>query len=169
MIDIYDCETLVKIYRSFDKRCRILDNLIHNHAYYCGPYADDYGAVDVYNDILSFMERKNQLINIKLIMDQAIKNLPADDQQVIYAKTRCNISMTDFCRVLGVKSRTAFRRIERAYANLTDVINRSKYVDKLSKTIEKEEWIRLARAEVKARRLAFKGGAASSELDASSM
>lgn len=157
MIDIYDCEALVKIYRLLEKRCAIIDKFINNHAYYCGPYSEEYSAVDVYNDILNLMERKNHLINIKLMMDEAIKKLPSEDKKVVYVKINYNISMSELCGILNIKERTAFRRIEHAFETLANEMNHSKYAKKLSIIIEKEDWIKAIKQEVKQRRLAFKG------------
>ncbi len=160
MIDIYDCEALVKVYRLLEKRCAIIDKFINNHAYYCGPYSEEYSAVDVYNDILDLIERKNQLINIKLIMDEAIKRLPCADKKVVYAKLNYNISMAEFCGILNLKERTAFRRIEHAFDSLANEINRSRYIDKLTGIIEHQEWIKGVRQDVKQRRQAFKSAPA---------
>lgn len=156
MIDIYDCEALVKIYRLLDKKCTIIDKFINNHAYYCGSYSEEYSAVDVYNDILDLMERKNQLINIKLMLDTALNKLAVEDKKVLLIKLNYNISMNEFCAVLNLKERTAFRRIEHAFLCLAEAINRSKYASKLEKIIDKEEWIRAVCQDVKERRQAFK-------------
>ena len=156
MIDIYDCEALVKIYRLLDKKCTIIDKFINNHAYYCGPYSEEYGAVDVYNDILDLMERKNQLINIKLMLDTALNKLGVEDKKVLLIKLNYNISMNEFCAVLNLKERTAFRRIEHAFLCLAEAINQSKYAAKLEMIINKEGWIRAVCQDVKERRQSFK-------------
>ena len=75
MIDIYDSEAITKIYRLIEKKCEAIDRFIKNHAYYFGPCTDDYGALDVCNNILDLMERKNKLINLKVVVDSAIKSL----------------------------------------------------------------------------------------------
>ena len=97
MINIYECEALVKIYSTLEKKCNIIDKFINNHAFYCGPYSDEYSAVDVYNDILDLIERKNKLINIKLMIDNVIKNLSENDKKVLFIKLNYNISMNELC------------------------------------------------------------------------
>lgn len=156
MINIYECEALVKIYCSLDKRCNIIDKFINNHAYYCGSYGEEYSAVDVYNDILDLIERKNQLINIKLMIDNAVNKLSINDKKVLYVKLNYNISMQELCSLLDVKERTAFRRIEHAFENMAEIINHSKYCAKLENIIDKQEWIKKICGDVKQRRLAFK-------------
>ena len=79
MIDVYDSETLVKIYRLLKKKCEAIDKFINNHALYFGPCTAEYGSLDVCNNIIELMTRKNQLINLKIIVDSAIKTLSDKD------------------------------------------------------------------------------------------
>ena len=67
-----------------------------------------------------------------------------------------NISMAELCGVLDMKERTAFRWIERAFVDLTDALNNSKYINKLETIIKEESWIKDVYNEVKERRLALK-------------
>lgn len=67
-----------------------------------------------------------------------------------------SISMEEFCAILHFKERTAFRRIERAFKDLADSLNNSKYIDKLTHIMSHEEWISSVKQEVKERRMAFK-------------
>ncbi|MBR1988707.1 MAG: hypothetical protein IKA36_06710 [Clostridia bacterium] len=72
MITNYDSEAIVKIYRMLSKKCDVIDRFINNHAYYFGPYTEEFGASDVCNNIIDLITRKNQLINLKIIVDNAI-------------------------------------------------------------------------------------------------
>lgn len=157
MIDIYDSEAIVKVYRLLNKKCDAIDKFISNHALYFGPCTAEYGAVDVCNNIIDLMERKNQLINLKIIVDNAIKSLSEQDKKVLYIKMNYKISMAELCGVLNLKERTAFRRIEKAYENLAEALNKSKYVYKLLKLLNEEEWLSSVKYEVKERKLAYRG------------
>lgn len=156
MIDIYDTEALVNIYRLLDKKCEAIDKFINNHALYFGPCTAEYGSIDVCNNIIDLMTRKNQLINLKLILDNAIDALDDKDKQVVYIKTRFSPTINAFCEILELKERTAFRRIERAFTNLTEALNKSKYIDKLLKIMNDEIWIVSLRDELKDRRMSYK-------------
>ena len=68
-----------------------------------------------------------------------------------------NLQMCEICGVLELKERTAFRRIEKAFENLTNELNNSKYCKKLCKIIDNEEWILDIKDEIKQRRMSFKG------------
>ena len=156
MVDIYDSEAIVKIYRLLNKKCEAIDRFINNHALYFGTNSYEFGSLDVCNNILDLMARKNQLINLKLIVDSAIKGLCEKDKQVLFIKMNYNISMEELCGILELKERTAFRRIEHAFLNLADALNRSKYVNKLERILFKEEWIKDVKNTVKEHRLAYR-------------
>ncbi len=156
MIDIYDAEALVKIYRMLEKRCEALDRFIENHAYYFSNSCDELGSLDVCNNIIDLMARKNQLINLNMILKKAISTLSDNDKKILYFKMHYTISMSEICGIFSLKERTAFRRIERAFQNLADALNASKYVSKLEKIIDSEDWIVKIRNEVKNRRQSYK-------------
>ena len=156
MIDIYDSEALIKVYRMLNKKCEAIEHFIREHALYFGPNTVEYGAEDVCNNILDLMARKNQLINLKIIIDSAINKLTEKDKKVLFIKMHYTISMDELCAVLELKQRTAFRRLEQAYRNLCVVLNESKYIDKLEKIVHMEDWICSIREEIKIRRMAYK-------------
>ena len=160
MIDVYDSETLIKIYRLLKKKCEAIDKFINNHALYFGPCTAEYGSLDVCNNIIELMTRKNQLINLKIIVDMAIKTLSEKDRQILFIKMNYNLQMCEICGILELKERTAFRRIERAFENLADALNKSKYCAKLTRIMNGEDWILDIKEEIKDRRLAFKCKAA---------
>lgn len=159
MIDVYDSEALIKTYRLLNKKCLAIDKFIKNHAYYFGPCTDEYGSLDVCNNIIELMTRKNQLINLKIIIDKAIAELNEKDKKILLIKIHYNLQMNEICGVLDLKERTAFRRIERAFENLADALNNSKYHSKLLKIINQEEWILDFKNEIKERRLSFRNAA----------
>ena len=156
MIDIYDSEAIVKIYRMLAKKCDAIDRFINNHAFYFGPSTSDYGSLDVCNNIIDLITRKNQLINFKVIVDNAVKSLDVEDKKILHIKMRYSISISELCGILELKERTAFRHIERAFSHLTDALNNSKYIEKLVSIIDNEIWISDIRQEVRERRMAFK-------------
>ncbi|MBQ9795515.1 MAG: hypothetical protein IJW36_00950, partial [Clostridia bacterium] len=108
-------------------------------------------------NIIELMTRKNQLINLKIIIDLAIKTLPEKDKKILAIKMNYNLQMSEICEVLSLKERTAFRRIENAFEDLAEALNKSKHCRKLCKIIKEEDWIQDIKEEVKERRQAFKG------------
>lgn len=156
MIDIYDSEAIVKIYRLLTKKCEAIDRFINNHALYFGTNSSEFGALDVCNNILDLMARKNQLINLKITVDSAIGKLSEKDKQVLFIKMNYNLSMDEICGILDLKERTAFRRIEHAFSNLALALNNSKYCNRLERILFKEQWIKDVKETVKEHRLAYR-------------
>ncbi len=155
MITNYDSEAIIKIYRMLAKKCDVIDRFIKNHAYYFGPCTEEFGASDVCNNIIDLITRKNQLINLKIIVDNAIEKLSPKDKKVLMIKMHYSISMNEICGILNMKERTAFRRIEQAFDNLADILNRSKHAERLERIINNEDWICAIREDVRDRRMAY--------------
>lgn len=156
MIDIYDSEAIIKIYRLLNKKCEAIDRFINNHALYFGTNSYEFGSLDVCNNILDLMSRKNQLINLKLIVDSAIHGLSEKDKQVLFIKMNYSLSMEEICGILDLKERTAFRRIEHAFSNLAEALNKSKYCNRLERILFNEQWIMDIKNSVKEHRLAYR-------------
>ena len=161
MIDIYDSETIIKIYRLLGKKCEAIDSFINNQALYFGPCSAEYGAEDVCNNIIELIGRKNQLINLKIIIDYVLKNLNEEDKKILYIKMNYKTTMAEICGILELKERTAFRKIEKAYENLAIALNNSKYANKLESLLNKEDWIMAVKESIKERRMAYKNEAVS--------
>lgn len=156
MFDIYDSETVVKVYRMLKKKCEAIDRFINNHSMYYGPDTGEFGSLEVLNNIVDLMARKNQLINLKVIVDTAIKSLNENVKKVLFIKMNYNISMGELCGILDMKERTAFRWVERAFVDLTNALNHSQYREKLEHILQDESWINEIRNTVRDRRESYK-------------
>ena len=116
----------------------------------------EFGSIEVFNNIIDLMARKNQLINLKIIVDRAIKPLNENVKRVLFIKMNYNISMSELCGILEMKERTAFRWVERAFADLTNALNHSQYREKLKQILQDESWIKQIHDSVRERREAYK-------------
>lgn len=155
MINIYESEALIKAYRLLKKKCEAIDRFINNQALYFGCPSES-GSLDVCNNIIDLMTRKNQLINLKVVVDKAIQTLNDRAKKVLFIKMNYNISMSELCGILELKERTGFRWVEKAFEDLTEALNKSKYIEKITKIIHGEDWLTRIVAEVKERRIAYK-------------
>ena len=148
MLVINDAKVLISAYRLIEKNCDLINEFVYKHAINFGPSPEYCTTYDVTNNIINLMERKNRLINLKLIMDEIVSGLSYDDKVVILAKMRFDLSMKSFCRVLEMPSvRTAFRRVQAALEHFTMHLNNSKYKEKLEYLLDNEEWIMSLRAD----------------------
>ncbi len=155
MIDIYDCEAIIKCYRYLEMKCEAIDKSINSNALYYGPSLSEFGAEDVLNTIMNLIERKNKLINMKVILDNAVKSLDDLDRQILYIKMHYSLSIGEICGILGTYDRNVFRRCERAFGNLAKILNTSSYAEKLSKMLDTEVWISAVRSNIRERHLSY--------------
>lgn len=102
------------------------------------------------------MTRKNQLINLKIVVDKAIETLSDRAKKILHLKKNYNLSMAELCGILELKERTGFRWVEKSFEELTEALNKSKYINKLTNILHGEDWLVKIVDDVKERRLAYK-------------
>lgn len=148
MLDINDAKVLISAYRYIEKNCDLINEFVYKHAVNFGPSPEYCSTYDVTNNIINLIERKNRLINLKLIIDELVDGLNQDDKMIILSKMRYNLSMKSFCQVFEMPSvRTAFRRVQTALERFTLHANGSKYKEKLEYLLDNEYWIVALRRE----------------------
>ena len=147
MLVINDAKVLISAYRLIEKNCNLIDEFVYNHAINFGPSPEYCSTYDVTNNIIDLMERKNRLVNFKLMMDEIVSQLNHQDKMIILAKMRFDLSMKSLCEVFHMPSvRTAFRRVQSALEHFTMRVNASEYKKKLEYILDNEHWIASMRA-----------------------
>ncbi len=139
---INDSKTLITAYRWIEKNCDLIDEFVYKHAVNFGPSPEFCSTYDVTSNIIDLIERKNRLINLKLMIDDLINGLDVQDKKIILAKMRYNLTMETFCKLMSIPSmRTGFRRINKALQHFTIHANNSPYRKKLEHILDNEYWI----------------------------
>ena len=142
MLIINDAKVLISAYRLIERNCDLINEFVYKHAINFGPSPEYCSTYDVTNNIIDLMERKNRLINLKLMIDEIVSSLNPEDKKVISAKMRFNLSIKSLCQVLEIPSmRTAFRRIQTALERFTMHANSSPYKEKLEYLLDNENFI----------------------------
>lgn len=142
MLIMEDVKTLISAYRFIENNCELIDEFVYKHAVNFGPSPEYYSTFDVTNNIIDLMERKNRLINFKLMIDELVNSLSVEDRMIIIAKMRYNLSMVSMCKVLKLPSlRTAFRKMKTALENLQQIVNNSRYKQRFEYMLNNEGWI----------------------------
>ena len=148
MLVINDAKILISAYRFIEKNCELINEFVYKHAINFGPSPEYCSTYDVTNNIINLMERKNRLINLKLMIDEIVSNLNKNDKMVILAKMKFDVSIKTMCQMLEISSmRTAFRRIQSALEHFTMRANNSQYKEKLEYLLDNEHWIIALRKE----------------------
>ena len=142
MLVINDAKVLISAYRFIEKNCDLINEFVYKHAINFGPSPEYYSTYDVTNSIINLIERKNRLINMKLIIDKLVDELSKNDKLIILSKMRFDLSMQSFCEMFDMPSvRTAFRRVQTALEHFLRKANNSDYKEKLEYLLDNEDWI----------------------------
>ena len=148
MLVINDAKVLISAYRFIEKNCDLISEFVYKHAINFGPSPEYCSTYSVTNNIINLIERKNRLINLKLIIDELVNSLNNEDKMIILSKMRFDLSMQSFCELFEMPSmRTAFRRIQTALEHFTRRANNSPYKEKLEYLLDNETWIVAMRRE----------------------
>ena len=148
MLIINDAKVLISAYRLIERNCDLINEFVYKHAINFGPSPEYCSTYDVTNNIINLMERKNRLINLKLMIDEIVSSLNPEDKKIISAKMRFNLSIKSLCEALEIPSmRTACRRIQLALEHFTMHANNSAYKKKLEYMLDNEHWIASMREE----------------------
>ena len=73
MLVINDAKVLISAYRLIERNCDLINEFVYKHAINFGPSPEYCTTFDVTNNIINLIERKNRLINLKLIIDPLTK------------------------------------------------------------------------------------------------
>ncbi|MFQ6724223.1 MAG: hypothetical protein ACLRFE_02695 [Clostridia bacterium] len=149
MLDIKDAKVLISAYRFIERNCDLINEFVYKHAVNFGPSPEYCSTYDVTNNIINLIERKNRLINLKLIIDKLVNELNVEDRMIVLSKMKYDLSVKSFCQMFDMPSkRTAFRRMQSAVEHFTMHANNSPYIDKLEYLLNNEHWIIALRHEL---------------------
>lgn len=136
---IKDAELLLKIYPTLEKRCAKIDESISNIglSYTNGTYRTS----SVFDILLDKIEEKNQTINFKLALDELIIRLkPNTLKLALLMIDYQGLKIEDLEVILESPARTVFRRKDTLYLTLSDIVNKSKYKDRIITYIDSHCW-----------------------------
>lgn len=142
MLSLEDGKTLVSAYKYIERTCEAIDKFIFNHAISYGPDPALHSTFDVLTNIVDLMERKIKLINLKLTIDETIKELSTVNKQILILKMRFRVSVKNIQEILKLPSeRTTFRRIDHALAEFVFHLNENRKREEVEDLLKSENWI----------------------------
>lgn len=152
----YDAEGICKIYCKLRKKCELIDKSIYRTGISFSVLDCGNPGLYVFEYISKLMEEKNKLINFKLLIDACIKRLELKDRQMIMVKIYYpKLQIDEIGGIFELKQRTVFRRFEKAFEHFAEIVNKSKYRDKIIKILEEPD-NKADIEEIEQRRKAFK-------------
>lgn len=153
--DEFDSELLIRIYPILEKKCNLKDANIEKIA--CSYFSTSYGVNEVYDQLLNEMEAKNQMINLKLIIDDVISKLKSKSLKWALAMIDYRgLTRNEMGMLFDDRERTIFRRIETLHLTMAYIINNEDYKDRIINFIDSQSWTLNILEDIKERRLTFR-------------
>lgn len=137
-------KTLLMLYRHLETMAKSIDNLVcriginsaFNHSVYNSTIKDS-------NKIIELTERKIKIINLKVIIQKALKKLKDKELKLIALYYVDGVSYKKVQELLNITQRTFFRRKELAIAHFSDELANLGYdAEKLKDYLKNENWIK---------------------------
>ncbi len=137
-------KTILSVYRYLENISNAIDNLVRKKCIYSSFYSVGRGN-DVYdyaNKIIALSERKVQLINLKVITEEALMRLKPTDRKILLMFYVDGMKNKQIADVLNMPLRTLFRRKMLAINSFDAALKAMGYTDvKLNEMFSDEKWL----------------------------
>lgn len=139
-------KTVLMSYRYLERIVNTLDRLIVNKGLYCGDVLGQNfhrnNVLAVSESIINYSERKVTLINLNILIEESLSEIPMQDSQILIAKYIDGSKTEEMANRFGYSMRTLFRRINKAEKSFDSCLKRKGYDDKkLEEMLKDESWI----------------------------
>ncbi len=139
-------KTLLYIYKYLDRITDGIDKMVEKKAmssfYYGNCHQCDNGTMTIVNKIISMIERKKRLINIKVLVDKCLLACEKEGAEILIERFIDDDSAEIVAERRDMNIRTFFRRQDRAESDFYSQMVRMGYdVEKLEVYLEEEGWI----------------------------
>lgn len=143
MINYCEAQALLNVYRQIEKTCDAIEEYIDGYAFSFGPDPAVCGTEDITERIIELCERKKNLINLKIFIDNCVKKLPNDLRKIAVLKMSYRCNANKIREILGMSERTYFRKIGNMYDRLASIVNAQNTFFKVEEVMQNEKWIRV--------------------------
>ena len=136
---LYTYKYLPRITDAIDK---MVDRTALNSFYYYDNNQKDNGVLAVSEKMLGLIQRKSRLINIKVLVDNALLGCESLYGQILIEKYIDNDTAEDIAQRHKLNIRTYFRKLELAETDFySNIVKRGFDEKKLNEYLEEEKWI----------------------------
>lgn len=138
-------KTILSVYKYLEALSNSIDNLVLkksiNSAFYSSYRFDS--CYDVANKIMQLTERKINLINIKVMVDDTFESLPIKQRQLLALCYIDNIKSSIVADMMGISLRTFFRKKSEALNSFSKhMISKGYTKERIEDMFLGESWIR---------------------------
>ena len=134
------CKTLLVSYSHLETICGAIDKTVLNCGLSsCSTYCD---AEYMANKMINLIERKKFLINLKVLIDNALSKIKTSFARVLMLKYVDGVDSKLASEIMKISPRTYFRQINAGLASLWNALDNMGYsVFALSDLLKDENWI----------------------------
>lgn len=122
-------KTILSIYRTLDTLISAIDNLVlckgKNSNHY--SHMSGYNTLEYMNNVISLIERKKRLINLKLIIEEMLLKMDSKQQRLLVLTFFDNAKSAVVADALGISLRTYFRKKEQALTSFACLMKNSQF------------------------------------------
>ena len=138
--------TVLEIYNYLPRVTYAYDKIIKTRAYNSANMSSNNlgfnNVENVTNSIINLSQRKVTLINLKLIIEKALKSMDKELAKIIIFKFIDKKKSVEIAEKLDVCLRTMFRKVNLALDSFSKALQRMGYSqEKLKGMLNKEKWI----------------------------
>lgn len=140
-------KTLFGAYSTLPEIIKTIDKIIELQASSVSFVSDIYNkegsAFDQMEKVINLSERKNNLLNIYLMVKNLYQSLSAESVEIIEKKYLYGYSVDDLARDLGVSSRTIYRKVDKIVDDVFNFCRKKNWSLKFIESQLKDEgWIK---------------------------
>lgn len=103
------CEAMLVLYKDLNKLCKNIDEQVEKIA----VKSINIDVLDGFKKITDLTQKKVQLCNIKVLIDEALQDLKDQEKDLLVYKYIKRLSMEDIIAKLEISDRTYFRKKEK--------------------------------------------------------
>ncbi len=147
--DMVWAKTILSVYRYLERICGAIDKIVMQSALGSGEVTGGaYSHNNVYSisqKIIDYSQRKVTLINLKVLVEDILKNIPISDAKILIERYVNGAKRREISERLEISMRTVYRKIERAEKSFLSKMCQKGYSSfKLQQFLKDEVWIKSA-------------------------
>ncbi|MGN1201108.1 MAG: ECF-type sigma factor [Candidatus Caccovivens sp.] len=147
--DMVWAKTILSVYRYLERICDAIDNIVMKSA--LGSYnivGQDYSFNNVYSisqKIIDYSERKITLINLKILIEDILKEIAPNDAKILIERYVEGIKRREMAEKFDIGLRTVYRKIDHAEQAFVKKMRFKGYdAFKMQEWLKNELWIKNA-------------------------
>lgn len=139
-------KTILSVYRYLERICGSIDKMVESRAmasfYVCSVNFANSNIINVADKIIALTERKKTLINLKVLVDNALKQCKSLNAQILIEKYFDGDKSNDIAERHNLPIRSYFRKLSNAEVDFGNQLCSLGYNErKLNSFLANEKWI----------------------------